>query len=500
MVLAASTGVSGVGTAVSHGVLAPAAAYLGTKTVVACAAFAVGAVADIARNAIEHAYCEGQITQDQYDIGINLLDGAHTLSTILNGISAIGGDPSALLLGATAKVFGSAPIGECDSVVTDSYVSQSTDGASMMVTYEANDNNVRGTVSVPMSGTFVDSIVRPTYAGFGVLPRFGGLFGDDDLDCMLNFGANGGSWRSGTYLDIRDYIDRGGDFGTLSDFIKRQAERSSVTDRLCREEEMAIGDVFSDRLSRSIEWLGPRLTVVRSGTTDEDGEEELVHPYAIGQHKVTFAEYDRYARATMAKFPDDAGMGRGARPVVNVSAEEASDYVQWLSEETGKLYRLSTAAEWNEARRLSVSRDLNRNAVSLGNGIESDKTLVTSGDINRWEIYAFHGVVREWLSDCTDTNGSDTATDIREAMCSMRRIAGGFPSSSEAGVAGKSALSTEVQAMSVMASSARSDDVGFRVVQDLTRFYGRGASDAASRYAADRDLISLMNVLDAAQE
>jgi hypothetical protein len=70
------------------------------------------------------------------------------------------------------------------------------------------------------------------------------------------------------------------------------------------------------------------------------------NPFAVGKYEVTFDEYDAFAEATKRDLPGDQGWGRGRRPVINISWEDAAAYAQWLSEQTGKRYRLPTEAEW----------------------------------------------------------------------------------------------------------------------------------------------------------
>ena len=124
------------------------------------------------------------------------------------------------------------------------------------------------------------------------------------------------------------------------------------------------GQTFRDKLKAGGE--GPLMVVIPAGHflmgsppgEPERGENEgpqhevrIAEPFAMGVYAVTFEEYDRFCDATNQAKPQDENWGRGERPVINVSWDDAKTYCRWLTEQSGRAYRLPSEAEWEYACR-----------------------------------------------------------------------------------------------------------------------------------------------------
>ena len=185
---------------------------------------------------------------------------------------------------------------------------------------------------------------------------------------------------------------------------------------------------------------------------------------------MTFEEWDACfaAGACNGYRPNDEGWGRGKQPVINVNLEDAKAYAEWLSRQTGKTYRLLSAAE-----REYVTRAGTRTTFWWGNEITpkqanySDRhptrtAAVDSFEPNFWGLYNVHGNVWEWTEDCWNDNNGDNPGDgsaRSDSNCSTREVRGGAWDSPPASL--RSASRVKMQA------DQQRNSLGFRVRRTL---------------------------------
>ncbi len=138
----------------------------------------------------------------------------------------------------------------------------------------------------------------------------------------------------------------------------------------------------------------------------------IARPFALGKYPVTFDEYDAFCAATQRKQPGDEGWGRGNRPVVNVSHDDAMAYVGWLNASLGiEAWRLPSEAEWEYACRAGTAtrrwwgdwwhgkwangdRSFEVSRTSKGRTLQVDRH-----GANPWGLHDMIGNVWEWCAD-----------------------------------------------------------------------------------------------------
>ena len=229
---------------------------------------------------------------------------------------------------------------------------------------------------------------------------------------------------------------------------KAEAERKAAEEAARR---MAPGREFRDSLRSGGE--GPQMVVLPAGSFRmgclsydddcQDGEKpahnvRIARPFAVSVYEVTFEEYDRFADSTGRGRADDEGLGRGRRPVINVSWSDAQAYVAWLSAQTGAEYRLLSEAEWEYAARAgsttkySWGDETGTNQANCRNDVCGDQWEFTapvgSFGPNGFGLYDMHGNVWEWVADCWNGSYEGAPFDGSAWMqgdCEMRVLRGG---------------------------------------------------------------------------
>jgi formylglycine-generating enzyme required for sulfatase activity len=169
------------------------------------------------------------------------------------------------------------------------------------------------------------------------------------------------------------------------------------------------------------------------GRSPDEGPQHLVgvKPFWMGKCEVTWDEYDLYwktmgqaeAETGQEKKPKDPdaitrptppyadetfGHGRENHPVLCITHHAAMEYCRWLSQKTGKLYRLPTEAEWEWAARAGTQtpyffgsdpKQLADYAWYADNDPDELTQEVGKKKPNPWGLYDMYGNVSEWCLD-----------------------------------------------------------------------------------------------------
>ena len=202
--------------------------------------------------------------------------------------------------------------------------------------------------------------------------------------------------------------------------------------------------------------------------------EVRVASFALGRYEVLFEEYDRFVAATGRERPRDRGWGRGGRPVIYVSWEDATAYAEWLSAETGQRYRLPSESEWEYAARAGTTTRYswgpevgqNRaNCIGCGSRWDEEQTAPAgSFAANAWGLHDMHGNVREWVEDCWHASYARAPAEGSAwslgGDCGLRVLRGGSWINSPSYVRSAFRFGSDV--------GFRFGDVGFRLARTLT--------------------------------
>ncbi|MCB1640612.1 MAG: SUMF1/EgtB/PvdO family nonheme iron enzyme [Xanthomonadales bacterium] len=271
-------------------------------------------------------------------------------------------------------------------------------------------------------------------------------------------------------LDERDVATARSALERLRKFLGDERRLRSLDRKISNAELYAgysPGETFADTLAGG--GRSPRVVVIPVGRfvmgspESEPGRERVEGPqrelrftrgFALAQSEISVAEFRRFVEATnyvtdaeregsSATYDERGGRlvkrrgvdwrrdfrgskARDADPVVHVSWNDATAYARWLSDSSGKIYRLPTEAEFEYALRagtqtvywwgdgapdrvvanLTGSQDISKGRHQWTNAFPNygdgfwGPAPVRSYEANPFGLYDIDGNVSEWVEDC----------------------------------------------------------------------------------------------------
>ena len=166
---------------------------------------------------------------------------------------------------------------------------------------------------------------------------------------------------------------------------------------------------------------------------NEQQHQVTLSAFKMSKNEITFAQFDAFCDATVRTKPNDRGWGRGNRPVINVTWNDAKAFADWMG------CRLPSEAEWEYACRAGTTTPFNtgnnlttKQANYNGNypyngyskGVYLLKTTtVGSYPANAWGLNDMHGNVWEWCSDWYESNyGTNSQTNPAGPSSGSNRV------------------------------------------------------------------------------
>ena len=254
-------------------------------------------------------------------------------------------------------------------------------------------------------------------------------------------------------------------------------------------------------------WIPPGRAPQVPATTESQrwyNRFELRTPIAVGKFEVTFDEWDAcVAQRGCTTVPQegksegiifDSKWGRGRQPVINISHQDARQYVAWLSKKTGQRYGLLSQLEYQYASRAGATTTypwgdrLNAGAANCAGceGKSTDQPLpVGSFPANAWGLHDMVGNVSEFVADCYGTRSQASNSTagweawvklaqrprpdlypIDQCSAAEGRYAAAEPIVGIAGGSFATPLSGSLLYMQHMQNQVKYPRVGFRIARD----------------------------------
>ena len=174
-------------------------------------------------------------------------------------------------------------------------------------------------------------------------------------------------------------------------------------------------------------WRGPLMVVVPAGG-------EFKKDFAIGKYEISVGDWSKYCALT-GKCKPELDKEKFNDPVTGITLKQADDYVKWLSERTGKKYRLPNPDEWKYAASVggkltsdsaefkAIKGSLNCR-VTLGDKILKGTGIanIKSGRANAWGLKNFVGNVQEWVIGSNGAEAMGGAFSDAISNCDLNNV------------------------------------------------------------------------------
>jgi formylglycine-generating enzyme required for sulfatase activity len=278
-------------------------------------------------------------------------------------------------------------------------------------------------------------------------------------------------------------------------YIDAFPQGDHVTEALAAMDDLVMrpGKLFSDCAGC------PRMIVIPPGRFEQGSPDDAAQGLAaerpvrsvnipeliaVGVHEITMAQWDAcFEEGGCTRQPEDNGWGRGDRPAIMVSWSDTQEYLQWLSDKTGKTYRLPSESEWEyfarageEGQWLGGSPSAVCNFGNVGgedsgfdwrhgecaDGIPVGTAPAGSFEANAFGLYDVIGNVAEWTADCMNLSYLDAPVDGSpwgRGLCSSHMTRGG------SWLTGTREI--RLPARFDLRNGDRNDFTGFRVVREI---------------------------------
>ena len=249
-------------------------------------------------------------------------------------------------------------------------------------------------------------------------------------------GSGGVAWWQHEYLQ-----DRLNWFATVRPYMLAQIQPYVL--KAEAERALKPGDAFRECAKDCPEMIVVPDGEFTMGSPDNDSQRPphrviFAKPFAVSKFEVTFEQWDACVAVHMCDpIVSDGGFGRGTRPVVNVSWDDAQRYVTWFRLMTGKPYRLLSEAEWEYAARAGTMTrySFGDDIAALGDyawySENSGKQTHPVGEKkpNAFGLHDTYGNVDEWVEDPWHENYQGASMDgspwVKDGAASWYVVRGG---------------------------------------------------------------------------